>query len=224
MRRRIHRGQQEPFGGRETPSQPPTYDPSSQADISLAQKKYVTKPGTVPVDANVITTFDARPINGRDFSQLIYLSSSNINTNASISYTVPDGYIGILRWFSYELSISQSLGSDYMDVYGNFNGIGAGPPPNGAITSVTITSGGSPSPDFSGVPFGTSVDRQPCYILCEAGAQIVLTFRLLSNPSNWDSIHGGWMQLYGNLILDTGRPLEFEPGTSEPYPVYLKKR
>lgn len=126
---------------------------------------------------------------------------------AYFNYTVPDGRVAILRGFRYELAplfgsvvpadISGALlvGSPVVDDGGG-----------------NIVARGIEVPQFSGFQLGQAMDDyQACYVLAAPGQtiSILLTFSVAYQALAVTSFH---CIFYGNLLLQTGRQLEFEPG------------
>ena len=148
----------------------------------------------------VTTTFDARPINSRDFlmvDKVRYkhsLPNGNPNevfTPAVGRFTVPQGFTAILREFSWIIDD------------GNFV------PPQAFIAV-----NGVPSPNYDNLRYLTNnfVGRVPCYIMALPGQNIDIVLTA-NDPDEFDTDVTFYM--HGNLLLSRGLPLNYE-ATSQP--------
>ena len=151
-----------------------------------------TKQGT-----RVESVFDARPINGRDFLTNfrepfeVEANGLGVVIPAVFTFTVPQGYIGILRSFRYSveaLPASTDIGILL------------------AVDNVFV-------PNFSGIDnLGANVENQPCYVIADAGQTFQLT--ITTTPAGVVFSTFATASLYGNLLLKRGYPTQFEPGSS----------
>jgi hypothetical protein len=208
MSRRRYESQ-EPFGDRTPDDVPLPYDPVYQPDVTQAQRVRgaTTIIGVPPSDSRIVGVYDARPINSEDFLVSQYFVEGSYSSPQSITFTVPDGLVAIMRWFTLRAY------SSVVDIYGDstttFNGAG-----NGLTLSVDGVAGKSYdlSDPFGGDPM---VDRFPCYLLANAGSvmRLTLTFTAVTGSL--------YMAFYGQLLISSGRPLTHEPGVSLPEPVYV---
>lgn len=96
---------EEPFGDRITPDVPPPYSPDRPSDIERGLKYRQRFPaGTVPVEVEVLSVYDSRPINASDFN--IFTPQDGIfsdfnETTRVLSFTVPAGHICVIRQLSW---------------------------------------------------------------------------------------------------------------------------
>lgn len=197
--------------------------------------------GAPKIETRVTSTFDARPINARDFwetgtgvIQATYFASVTppfwvLNTGAGFqnaflqNFTVPDGYIAILRGFKFKVldpTVTVLRPANLIDTF--FISIAGGT--TGALISILVDD--IPQPNFTnitGLGFRQN-DLVPCYILANAGQ--VITLKVFPPLTlDYPQIAGGVGPttdlfvyqtngtLQGNLILDTGLPLQYEPGS-----------
>lgn len=136
-------------------------------------------------------------------------------SGAFFNHTVEDGLVAILRGFRYSL---EPLVPNI--VVGDITGkLTVGGP---ASFSSGLLSGGADVQGYANFQLGQyQSDYQPCYVIAGPGMTIslILTFSgiyegLLVGP---DSIN---VEFYGQKLLATGRPVNYEPGFSDPLPVY----
>lgn len=192
------RGESYPERGNTAPIQGLPSDVAYQARIA-EQKSVIGSPKT---NSKVETTFDARPINAVDF----YESGGTFGygvPNASFTFQVPEGRIGILRKFRYEFS----------PIYPNI-------PFNNIVTSIQVS--GITVPGYTGMQLAQYVpDWIDCYALAGEGQYITLFFQFSGAfPYAAVSLNA---EFYGNLLISTGRQLEFEPGTEPHYSKVLSQ-
>lgn len=147
---------------------------------------------------------------------------------AFFNYTVPDGLVSIVRGFRYELNpiyISENLGVAVLnsDVTGKLT---IGGPASGAVG--IVTSNGADVAGFERFQLGQYVaDYHPCYVIVGPLQTISLILKftgtldiaILAVGIGGTSIN---VEFYGNNLLATGRPINYEPGFSDPLPVYDK--
>ena len=206
--RRPYQESQEPFGGRSLPENIPPYDPVFQPDIAQAQKvrDTYTALGVPPSDSRIVSVYDALPINAEDFVISKYFVEGGYASPQSITLTIPEGLVGIMRWFTIEVY------SSVVDIRGDsattFNGAGNG---------VSLTVDGVAGKSYSLIdPFGGNpvIERFPCYLLAAARSVMALTF-------TFSAITGSlYMAFFGQLFVASGRPITHEPGVSDPQPIY----
>lgn len=212
----IHQSAQIPTA---PPTQTPPFDPSLKPDVIVQARAYSTPtaPGTVPLDAFVGTSFDARPINGQDL--LAWAVAPGGIAPAlpfTASFTAPPGWRAILRAYSYEVSVTNA-GNAIYDVYGEpvyFSDGGF----HGVVTTISVNN--SPVQGFSNVLGGNYEYDRPCYVLIDEGQTVTVALTMSDFVSG--APQSGLIQLYGNLLLNTGRQLVAEPAPASPEPVFLK--
>ena len=198
--RRPYQESQEPFGGRSLPENIPPYDPVFQPDIVQVQKQ---QRENIPLgspfsDSRITSTFDARPINSEDF----IIGGQFALATPFVSFTVPDGLIAIVRWFSC-----------HVNAVLNVQGID----PQERLFTITVDGVAGKSYNLSNIASEiVSFERYPCYVLAGSNTVIRLTLDNVVDIQN-DRVY---LALYGNLLVSSGRPLTHEPGVSLPAPVY----
>ncbi|MES9858991.1 MAG: hypothetical protein ABW166_20675 [Sedimenticola sp.] len=166
------------------------YDISQENDVRSRPGEI----GSVPRRFDVTSTFDARPVNARDFLEtfLITIVPGEGPTTESNSFTVPDGYIGVVRGFRYFVS-------NVVDVFGE-------PFLVSLIANSTIVSNydNMALPQILNAPI-------PCYAISNYLKNIGLKI-------NHPPVRGGLdrdveirVEMYGNLLLSRGIPSQYEP-------------
>lgn len=225
-------GPPEEIESRNQPTMPEPYFPSKQADMmqtgvrTAEQKKAVL--GTVPVESVVVTEFDARPINAYDWRSnggvIANGDSETLIRGFYFNYTVPNGYRCIVRGYRYSLSSLLAI-AERDCITGKFTVGGAAAtinPDNVQINGIDVAG-------MTNLLHGQSMtDFLPCYIL--ADMQQVVTFIGIFSDDFADELALVQdeqtvtinVELYGNLLLSTSRPLEYEPGLATPIPTYDK--
>jgi len=171
----------------------------------LQQIEQFGRIGTADFVGEVGTVWDARPINARDFlvtQKVSYGFTSPNGTSGSTrlgvaTFTIPQGYTGYLREFSWEI----------LDLFSSENTL----PLNAYITVNDV-----PVPNYDNLRYLTGRfknDRAPCYIPALAGQtiQIILEPDTSGNDFDTDII----FYMHGNLLLTRGLPLAYE-STSQP--------
>jgi hypothetical protein len=204
-----------------SPSEITPYSPDRQLDIRSQQSAYApTVQDVLPTDSLILGTFDARPIGGEDFIKItsaeFNLTEGSSSGGAFFNYTVPIGYRAILRKFRYELSVPL-LGLDPGDIVGKLTN--GGPAYSNPGVGTSPGTGGRNVLGFSDFEFGpVMADLQDTYVVADEGETIALILE-------WDSagpvgiamdpdLTFVLVEFYGNLIISTGRALNFEPGTN----------
>ncbi|MES9855931.1 MAG: hypothetical protein ABW166_04915 [Sedimenticola sp.] len=150
--------------------------------------------GSVPRRFDVTSTFDARPVNGRDFLETFSLSfeAGEGPVTDSNTFTVPDGYIGIVRGFRYFVS-------NVVDVLGETFLVSL-------IANSTIVTNydNMALPQIINAPI-------PCYAISNYLKNIGLK---ITHPSSRSGAGGDVLirvEMYGNLLLSRGIPSQYEP-------------
>jgi hypothetical protein len=128
---------------------------------------------------------------------------------AFFNFTVPAGRIAVLRAFDYSFSPLFNLAFASEFTAGNFTGsIHVGAPT--VITAGVIEQRGAVQLGYDNLLMGQrSSELQPTYIVADSGETISLIIRNLAALA----YTGFRARFYGNLLLKTGRPTQFEPGT-----------
>lgn len=183
----------------------PPYFPADQIVKAPIQEKARKAPvGSPPTESLVTTVFDARPINARDF--IFTESRGELITDGEqiFSFAVPTGFRAILRQFAYNVTIT---GDNLYNEYGDCRLISN---ISGARLYTTLLVDSMPVPNYDNLSLPPFNDGTPCYILADEQQTISIKFYLTpGGPFTYKNID---VELYGNLILSSGRPLSFEPG------------
>jgi hypothetical protein len=167
--------------------------------------------GTMSQGATVRSTFDARPINARDWLQggSFFIDTANgaphVGANDAI-FTVPEGYIAVIRDF--QMSIFPVVfGADLEDF------------------RWTLSIARLPVNNYDNMALGQESDGLwfPAYAL--ANENEVVGMRLEANVDYeaafpQDIRARAEVILHGNLLLRTGVPIEYEPGNpADAFPI-----
>lgn len=202
MRRdRLYRhraiGAQE-FAQREVPGAPvqaPTYPDDLRTQEKLLRAQRTDVP---PLQsARVLSVWPgARPVNARDFyaSGSAFVDDAYVFTKTgSVTFVVPDGMVCVLTHYRYAFGpLFDNLDDSLFD--GSLK-----------IDNVVV-------PDFTLLQHGQAVfDYQPTYALASQGQSVVLSV-VASGAAYTAGIANFRAELYGQLLLASGRPVVYEPG------------
>lgn len=173
------------------------------ADISL-ENQIRNRPGeigSIPRRFDVTSTFDARPVNGRDFLETFSFSflvdgDADISDTETLLFNVPDGYVGIIRGFRYHLSRFLNLEDRSMTVSVLADGVVLNNYDNMLLEQIVN--------DFIPV-YGISTGLKDIGIRITHPAPIELL--------DAETV-GCRVELYGNLLLSRGIPSQYEPTNS----------
>lgn len=154
--------------------------------------------GSIPRAFDVTSTFDARPVNGRDFLETAYLDfevngDAGTSDTKSISFQVPDGYVGIIRGFRYFLTRFLNIEDNSM--------------------SVTVIADSVPLNNYDLLSLEQIVnDYIPVYGISNPLKALGLN---ITHPAPIDLLDeenvGCRVEIYGNLLLSRGIPSQYEP-------------
>ena len=136
-----------------------------------------------------------------------------MSIGAFFNHTVEDGLVAVLRGFRYAIE-PLFAGIPIGEITGKLT---VGGP---ARFSGGLLSGGADVQGYANFQLGQyQANYQPCYILAGPGVTIslILTFSGAYAALLQTSIN---VEFYGNKLLATGRPINYEPGFSDPLPVY----
>ncbi len=169
------------------------YDISQENDVRSRPGEI----GAVPRRFDVTSTFDARPVNGRDFLETFTLSF-NINSGSgetlSGGFIVPDGYIGLVRGF--RLFVSNMLNTEER------------------LLIVSLISDGVIVNNYDNIALPRILNSViPCYGISNALKQIGLKIAHPRSTSGSETVLID-VELYGNLLLSRGIPAQYEPANS----------
>lgn len=152
--------------------------------------------GSVPVRFVVTSTYDSRPINARDFlhTQILDFDFGCVPVNTSTAlFTVPDGYVGVLRGFKY-----------------NFNPIYQLDPDDTLIG--TVISDGVSTQNYTDIAL-PQMKNSYTPIFTIANSLKTIGLRITHpNPvaSTGSETSQAIIELYGNLLLAAGLPIQYE--------------
>lgn len=181
-------------------------DIQKQAD---ALRQGQGKLGSPVIPASVTSVYDARPINARDFMVTEYQLVQNPNGGAgnqtlSLLYTVPAGFTGVLRRFSFEPAVYGAFTDDEKR---------AGTEWDGVLVSLKVQ--GINVSDYQDMMLGQSADiLMNTFVLASEGQiiELILKYNTTMIQRMGDNT-AVLMRLYGNNLLTRGLPTPFEIAT-----------
>jgi hypothetical protein len=155
-------------------------------------------PGELPVDVDVRSVFDVRPVNSYDVNMVGSVEVAEDNVGA-VDFTVPTGYVLVVRriLFSFDEPI----------------------PPFAQKSDVLLTlkvNNGVVQYN-SGIPVGLDSDSDPVRTFFIADENDLVTVAFAFSENIGTTV---WVQLYGNLVRKTGRPAPHEIAN----PINIRKR
>lgn len=167
-------------------------------DIRTQIKDYPVIPGTISQNVEVISTFDTRPINAIDF---YFASSTSVEPTgtAQFLFTVPSGYVAVLRGFKYAL---QTIFTPF----------------NRSWVTCTVNINGSAVQNYNALQLGQVVnDLVPIHAIAKEGDIIEIAVTILAAilPPGTITIDVA-AEMHGNLLLSRGLPSNFEIGNIKP--------
>lgn len=128
------------------------------------------------------------------------------------NFTVPAGRIAILRGFEYafdpvfNLTVNDEF---FTGAYTTSLNVG---PPTVVTPPIIIQQRGTAQPGYSRLRLGQRCTRQPTYIIADENETISL---IVETTVLSPVVHSQFRSImYGNLLLKSGQPITFEPGTS----------
>lgn len=155
--------------------------------------------GTATIGANVTSTFDTRPINAIDFIDTTVDSIEEgefVNTDAQGDFTVPPGFSAILRGFKITAKDP------------TFTLI-----QNPERVTVTVFVNDSPVPFYENMIFiPTATAFNPCHVVADENQVIKVVASIQATIGGTGTDVEYYFQLYGNLLIRTGVPVQYQQG------------
>jgi hypothetical protein len=174
--------------------------PPDQINQALSQSLAKDLVNVAPyVDANITSTYDARPINAIDFYRIDQVTSG-ANFTSSLFFTVPFGRVAILKnvgWYAPSLATA--------NVYGVYDTIKA---------RADILIDGIFDNQYQNILYPIA-DNLPVYVI--AAAEQIIELRVTNTVG--DAGFVAELSMYGQLLLASGSATNYEPGTKYPMPV-----
>lgn len=177
------------------------YGPPPDIALESAVRNRPGEMGSIPRRFDVTSTFDARPVNGRDFLETFFLDfevdgDAGISDTQTVLFEVPDGYVGVIRGFRYFLTRFLNIEDRSMTV-------------SVIADSVTLN-------NYDNMLLEQIVnDFIPVYGITTGLKNIGLR---ITHPFPIDILNEENVQcrveLYGNLLLSRGIPSQYEPANS----------
>ncbi len=176
-------------------------DTGGQPPIDIRQQNQIaerpSEVGSVPLGFDVTSTYDARPVNARDFLETFQLefvlNGCALSHTEEAFYDIPNGFVAVTRGFRY-----------FTDP------IIISPVPDNGITFTLIA-------DSIAVPNYTEVlmpydepNFVPCYALTNPTKRIGIRITYPNTGGQQGTVNMT-VQLYGNLLLSRGLPVQYEP-------------
>lgn len=150
--------------------------------------------GAPPKPVDVRSVWDTRPINAFDFNIPVSLSAPSTGTEAVLEFTVPEGFVCVLRNF---------------DIWFEPNPVGL----NRSDTTWSLQLNGGDYPYNIGVWFGVAIDRETCFMVANefntVGLRIVHAAGFVTPGSIF-------ARFYGNFLQKSGLPPSLEIGNLVP--------
>lgn len=144
--------------------------------------------GSPPVDYDVRSIFDVRPVGGFDFNISTFDTINEGITPYLVEMTVPEGFVAVLRdidvWFE-----PAPAGLDKSDFTWTLM-------LNGAAYNYNVD-----------IPFGTAVDRELVFMLADEFNRIGV--RVVSTGGSYGT-ERAYARFHGTFLPKTARPLPFE--------------
>jgi hypothetical protein len=181
-----------------------SYKSDATGDLAYQteQSKTPAQLGTIPYSGEVISTYDSRPINALDFTstaypQFVIPAIPPAPVVLQSNYTVPGGYIGVLRGYRYEMDpiVPINYGQLLLDIFVD----------------------GVAQLGYQGLMHGQILAAfVPCFILISDGGTVTFQWRAPTGiGSNPGDVRHLIVEFYGNLLLSTGAPLTLEVANKE---------
>ncbi len=169
--------------------------------------------GSPVIPASVISIYDARPINARDWMRtdwegVIAANGQPANLDAELVYTIPEGFTGVWRGFRFKPAIIAAFNDGEKRAGLEFDAV-----------RVTCFINNTVVPDYDGLKLGQVSDfRFDTFVLGNSGQefkiQIVYSSDIADRMSNGATGSGSptaiLMEMYGNNLLTRGLPKAFE--------------
>lgn len=175
--------------------------PDIQQQGDLARRESIE--GTFTIGAGVTSTFDTRPINARDFlvTDTDVIQEEEIaNIDLEFTFIIPAGHAGILRGFkATALAPLIAVLSD----------------PSNVLTTLFVND--MPVPQYEDMillPSATAFN--PCHVVVDENQELKLRLRIAGSIGIFGSEMEYLVQFYGNLLVRTGRPVQYEQGNELP--------
>jgi len=163
---------------------------ADMAQASAARADMGAAPlGTPPADYSVRSVYDSRPVFGTDFNVVVATAAGGgCASSATAFFTVPSGYVAVLRHIE--------TWCEPIPVLARRNQVTL----NIQLNQVDVTLN-------TDIPIGTATDLPiDCFVIADEGTDLGVQF-------DADPVLIGfsvYALLYGNLLLKTGRPFQFE--------------
>ena len=178
-----------------------SYGPPPDIALESAVRNRPGEMGSIPRRFDVTSTFDARPVNGRDFLETFSFAFSvdgdaGTSDTETLLFNVPDGYVGVIRGFRYHLSRFLNIEDRSMTVSVIADGVVLNNYDNMLLEQIVN--------DFIPV-YGISTGLKNIGLIITHPHPIeILTAETV----------GCRVELYGNLLLSRGIPSQYEPTNS----------
>lgn len=147
--------------------------------------------GTPPVDFDVRSTFDVRPVNGTDFTFSATSQPTAIGESGatwSFEFSVPNGFVAVVRWFQFWAGSPTGSNTEIKDWVASLQRNGV---------------------DFAyntGIYIGPVSERMPCFMLVDE----LNTFGVFVTNATIDGAPDAYLNIHGNLLIKTGRAFPYE--------------
>jgi len=192
-KRRTRRGELE-YNQRQLPADHRARGASGKAWAKSRDDAAKTPLGQPPKPVDVRSVYDTRPVNAFDFNISTSAATLSTDTQSSLFFQVPEGFVCVLRNFDIWME----------------------PSPTGLERSAFLWSlqlNGGDFPYNLNVPFGVMVDRETCFMIANEFNTVGL--RLVANGGAFP-VGSVFARFYGNFLLKSGLPPSLEIGNLVP--------
>lgn len=168
-------------------------------------------------DNTVLSIYDSRPLNGTDFlkaTRMITVLAID-NRSFSVALPVPSGYVAILRTWEVSAIFTATGPTPVVNADGTSN----------VIARFGFAINGIDIPQYSDNEYNTlafGVVTGNSFIPVASTDQLTLNVDLSLSPAGIEFLDGQ-ITLYGNLLIATGRDINYEQSTENALPVRITK-
>lgn len=172
-------------------------DPRAAGAVDMANVGQLTgqmervKPGEPPIDFTVRSVYDSRPVQGQDFNITAIVTQIVQPGNNDCSFTVPQGYVAVVRRLHHFVTNPP---------------VGVGINRSDALCSILLDN--ADYPYNKNIPVGwESDDIVNLFMIADEFQTVTTRFVFSAVVLETSALY---VTFYGNLLLKTGRPAQFE--------------
>jgi hypothetical protein len=166
--------------------------------IKRSPQKDVT--GKAIAHRTVTSTFDARPINGADFSTSGYVTITSVAgvATATFNYNVPKGYTAIFRRVSHQI-IAALVGYPAAPLVAG-----------GVLTTLLVNN--SAVANYQNMNFGQYSDNVSVYFIAAQGNKVTYSLSIVEDVAGQFNGKAFYVELGGTLLLSNDLPVNEQIG------------